>query len=71
VAVRVCAVRRYFDALSVLSKRPNGVRLHIADVFVDELEAAFPVVRASVSPDSRLVARLLASAWRFTFSPSW
>ena len=34
----------YCDVLDVLTKRPNGVRMHIADVFIDEVERACPLV---------------------------
>ena len=30
--------------MSVLTKRPNGIRMHIADVFCDELERVSPQV---------------------------
>ncbi len=35
---------RYFNVMDVLSKRPNGIRLHVMDVFCDELVAACPEV---------------------------
>ncbi len=60
LSLRVCPCR-YFDALSIMSKRPNGVRLHVVDVFVDELEAAFPIVRAYSSVCAQC-ARVVAHA---------